>query len=211
MVLRRVVLVCLLVCLLFAAPASAQLTQLKGNWGIGVGVGNVLTTAEELESNVTIQPIIARRPSKGWGLAFAFNWFSADVNGSVVGETERLGRLHTRPILLGVAYTFVQGKFAIAPAVVAGPSVNTLKIDDQWDGIFELEGGSFERKVGSVSFATRPGVSVTYALSSHWGLAAFGGYIFNRPNFEISTPSGVIESNWKGDGIVLSTGVVFTF
>lgn len=202
----RVVVV--VVCLLFAAPASAQLT---GNWGIGVGVGKVKTTAPELESNVTIQPIISRRPSEGWGLAFAFNWFSADVNGSVVGEGERLGRVHTRPILLGIAYTFVNGDFALAPGLVAGPSVNTLKIDDQWDGIYEVEGSSFERKVGSVSFAVRPGVGVTYALSHHWGLAGFGGYIFNRPHFDIRTPGGVIESKWEGDGIVLSTGVVFSF
>jgi hypothetical protein len=197
-----------LVLLLFAAPASAQLL---GNWGVGVGVGKVKTTAPELESKVTVQPIISRRPSEGWGLAFAFNWFSADVNGSVVGETERLGRVHTRPVLLGVAYTFVKGKFALAPGLVAGPSVNTLKIDDEWDGIFEVEGSSFERKVGSVSFATRPGVSATYALSSHWGLGGFAGYIFNRPQFDIRTPDGVIESKWDGDGIVLSTGIVFTF
>ena len=190
-----------LVSLLFATPASAQLL---GNWGVGVGVGKVKTTADELESKVTVQPIISRRPSKGFGFAFAFNWFSADVNGSVVGESEKLGRLATRPILLGVAYTFMNGKFAWAPTVVAGPSYNTLKVDDRWDGTYDVDGSSF-------SFAVRPGVSATYSLSSHWAIGAFGGYIVNRPEFEISTPTGVLETKWKGDGFVLNTGVVFVF
>ena len=190
-----------LVSLLFASPASAQIW---GNWGVGVGVGKVKTTADELESKVTVQPIISRRPSKGFGFAFAFNWFSADVNGSVVGESEKLGRLATRPILAGVAYTFMNGKFAWAPTVVAGPSYNTLKVDDRWDGTYDVDGSSF-------SFAVRPGVSATYSLASHWAIGAFGGYIVNRPEFEIRTPTGVIETKWKGDGFVLNTGVVFVF
>jgi hypothetical protein len=190
-----------LACLLFATPASAQLL---GNWGVGVGVGKVKTTADELESKVTVQPIISRRPSKGLGFAFAFNWFSADVNGSVVGETEKLGRVATRPILLGAAYTFVNGKFAWAPTLVAGPSFNTLKIDDRWNGTYDVDGSSF-------SFATRPGVSATYSFSKHWAIGAFGGYIFNRPQFDISTPAGTIESKWDGDGIVMNTGIVFVF
>ena len=42
-------------------------------------------------------------------------------------------------------------------------------------------------------------------------LFASPAYIVNRPEFEISTPSGVIETKFKGDGFVMNTGVVFVF
>ena len=198
----------LLVCLLFATPAAAQM---QGTFAVGVGVGKVKTTSSALESKVTVQPIFTRLPSEGWGLAFAFNWFTADVNGSVTGVSERLGRVATRPLMLGVGYTVVRGRFSVSPSVVAGPSVNTLTIDDRWDGVFEVEGSSFERKVGKVSLATRPGVNVKYALTSRVGLTAFGGYFWNRPEFTINTPTGQIETKWNGDGVVGNGGIIFSF
>lgn len=197
-----------LVCLLFATPAAAQM---EGTIAVGVGVGKVKTTASELESKFTVQPIVTRLPSEGWGFAFAFNWFSADVNGSVVGVGEDLGRVATRPLMLGVGYTMVRGRFSLSPSVVAGPSVNTLKIDDRWDGIFEIGGSGFEEQIGTISFAARPGVNATYALASHVGITGFGGYLVNRPEFTVNTPAGETEVKWKGDGWVFNTGIIFSF
>ena len=198
-----------LVCLLFAAPAAAQM---QGNYVVGVGVAKVKTTSSELESKVSLTPIFSRLPSQGgWGFALAFNWLSADVNGSVTGVSERLGRLNTRPVMVGIAYTAVRGRFYLSPSIVAGPAVNTLKIDDRWDGVFEIEGSSFERKVGEISLAVRPGVNLTYALTSRMGLTGFGGYFWNRPEFHIDTPNGPIETKFNGDGFVASGGVIFSF
>ena len=62
--------------LLFASPASAQG---EGRGGVGVAVAKVKTTASELESKVSVAPVVGALPREGWGFAFAFNWFSADV------------------------------------------------------------------------------------------------------------------------------------
>ena len=197
-----------LVCLLFAAPASAQM---EGRWGVGVSVGKVKTTASELESKVSVAPVVGALPREGWGFAFAFNWFSADVNGSVVGETEQFGRVATRPAMFGIAYTVARGRFFLAPSVVAGPSVNTLKLEDRWDGIYEIEGSGFEEQIGTISLAARGGVNATYALARHWALSGFGGYLVNRPEFTVATPTGTTEVKWKGDGFVVNAGILFVF
>ena len=194
--------------LLFASPASAQG---EGRWGVGVAVAKVKTTASELESKVSVAPVVGALPREGWGFAFAFNWFSADVNGSVVGETEQFGRVATRPVMLGMAYTVARGRLFFSPSVVAGPSVNTLKLEDRWDGIYDIEGSGFEEKIGTISLAARGGVNVTYALARHWALSGFGGYLVNRPEFTIATPAGSTEVKWKGDGFVASGGILFVF
>ena len=193
---------------LFAAPAAAQL---EGRIGVGVAVGKVKTTASELESKVSVAPVVGALPKEGWGLAFAFNWFNADVNGSVVGETDQFGRVATRPIMFGIGYTVPRGRFYITPSLIAGPSVNTLKLEDEWDGIYEIAGSGFEEKIGTVSLAARGGVNVTYALARRWAITGFGGYLVNRPEFTIDTPTGTREVKWKGDGLVANAGIIFTF
>ena len=195
---------------LLLLPGQAE-AQLQGNWGVGVGVGKVHTTASDLKSSVTVIPVFGRLPSKGWGFAFAFNWFSADVDGTDLGIDEKIGSVAFRPIMFGIAHTTTWGKLAVSPNIVAGPSLNTLKIDDRWDGELELEGNGFERRVGSIGFAVRPGVTAVYALASRVGISAFGGYLFNRPSFDIDTPTGTVKTTWDADGVVMSAGVIFTF
>ena len=194
--------------LVLAAPASAQM---KGTWTVGAGIGKVKTTASELGSKPTFQPMFGRLPSEGWGFAFAFNWFSADVLGTFVGVDEKIGRLRTRPLMFGVGYTASRGKFSFTPSVVAGPSFNTFKIDDRFDDTFEVDASSFEERIGAVSLAARPGVNVTYAFTSRLGVTGFGGYIFNRPSFTVHAPGGDVETSWKSDGIVGSVGLIFSF
>jgi len=191
--------------LLVAAPASAQL---KGNIAVGVSVAKVKTDASELASDVSVGPTVTRLPTEGWGFAFALNWFGADVDGSVTGVDGNLGRVATRPLMVGVGYTILKGKWAFAPSVVAGPSFNKMRIDDRWDDTFDVEDDSF---FGNTTFAVRPGVNATYALTSRFGLTGFGGYFVNRPEFTINTPTGPVETKWKGDGFVLSSGVIVTF
>lgn len=191
-------------------PTNAH-AQLQGNWGVGIGVANVHTTASEIKSKTTLQPVFGRLPKKGWGFAFALNWFKADVDGGFLDVDEQLGEVACRPLMGGIAYTSTWGRLAVAPSLVAGPSFNKLKIDDRWDGIFEVEDDGFEGKVGSVGFAVRPGVTAVYALASHLAVSGFGGYIFNRPSFDIRTPGGTVKTKWDADGIVLNAGVIVTF
>ena len=117
-------------------------------------------------------------------------------------------RIRMRPLMGGVGYTFVSGagRLHTTLSVVAGPSWNTLSLSAPLRDQFGAE-----EDTDAWSFAVRPGVGVTYGLTSHFGLTGFGGFLVNRPNFKVGTSSGEIEKKFTADAFALSAGVVFTF
>lgn len=198
----------LLVALSAAVPAAAQTT---GTLGVGIGISAVRPRAPELSTTPRLRPTIRRIPSRGWGFAGALNWFDADVDGSRVGNAGRLGRLSIRPLMVGIGYTAVHGRIGISPSLVAGPALNTLSIDAEVRDRVSVGGNRFEKTVGSVSIAVRPGVNVTYAVAPRVAVTGFGGYLFNRPAIVLQEAAAETRIRWNADGVVLSAGVLVTF
>lgn len=201
---RRLIWAVLLCC----ASATPAYAQLRGKFAVGVSVTTLKPEASELSTKVRIVPTVSRVPSKGWGIALGLNWFEADVDGGFVNLDDRLAKVNVRPLMAGVGYTAVRGRLSVTPSLIAGPSLNTLKIDDEWTDQFAVGGDDFDTKANVYSVAVRPGMSVTYAVAPRLGLTAFGGYLFNRPEFKVLTPTGETRTRWKTDGVALSAGVV---
>ena len=195
----------IVVILASAAPVHAQMS---GTVGVGAGITLVRPRSPELSTAARVRPNLRRMPSRGWGLAVALNWFDADVDAGTAGASGRLGRLAVRPLMLGIGFTAVRGRFGIAPSLVAGPALNTLVVDDRWEGVFSPAGTRFEQRVGTVSVALRPGVSATYAIAPRFGVTGFAGYLVNRPGITMSTPAGPRRLTWNTDGVVLNAGVL---
>lgn len=191
----------------FLRPADAQ-AQMRGAIAVGAAVSFTQPSADELESGVTVGPTFRTLPVHGWGPAFAFNWYGADLTDPALGTTEKLGRFVSRPLMFGVGYTIVRGRTSISPSVVAGPAFNLISVDDAQRDSYSIDGSSFERRVGKVSLAVRPSLSFTYALRSRLGLTAGISYIVNRPEFTVNTPAGPVETRWRGDALSVSSGVV---
>lgn len=195
--------------LVFAHPRAVR-AQMKGAVAVGVTVAFTQPSAEELESGLSLGPSFRTLPVHGWGPAFAFNWYGADLTDPSVGTPEKLGRFAARPLMFGVGYTVVRGRTSISPSIVAGPAFNQISVDEARRGSYSVEGSSFERKVGKVSLAVRPALSFTYALRSRLGLTAGVGYIINRPEFTLNTPGGPVETRWNGDAFSVAGGLVVT-
>lgn len=204
--LNRLVLTALL--MLATTQASAQ--TLRGTITVGVAVSTVRPAAAGLKTKTSLTPTFGRVPSSGWGVAVAFHWFDTDADARVVGGAGPLGRITVRPLMLGIGYTAVFDRLSVSPSFVAGPALNTVVISSEARERFEVTGTTFQKKVGTISLATRPGVGFTYALKPRLGLTAFGGYIVNRPNVALRTPDGERSHRWRTDGVLLSTGIVVT-
>ena len=204
---RSVLLFSLLLATLIAWPADAH-AQMRGSIAVGATVSFTQPSAEELDSGVTVGPTFRTLPVHGWGPAFAFNWYGADLTDPTLGTGEKLGRFISRPLMFGVGYTIVRGRTSISPSLVAGPAFNLISIDEAQRDEYSIDGSSFERRVGKVSLAVRPSVSFTYALRSRLGLTAGVNYIVNRPELTVNTPLGPIETRWRGDAFSVSGGVV---
>lgn len=192
---------------LLALPAVAE-AQTKGSVAVGATVAFTQPTAEELDSGITVGLTLRTLPVQGWGAAFAFNWYDADLTDPSLGSPEKLGRFIARPIMAGIGYTVVRGRTSLSPSVVAGPAFNLISIDEGQRGSFSIDGSSFERRVGKVSLAVRPALSLTYAVKPRLGLTAGASYIINRPELTVNTPAGPIETRWRADAFSVGGGLV---
>jgi hypothetical protein len=172
---------------------------------LGVTYGTVRVSDGSLTDDAGIGWIAQLAPHAGWGLSGSLNWYGSDVAApKFVDMDGRLGRLNVRPLLGGVGYTVLRGRLATSYAVVAGPALNTLHLDQAIRNSVSQEGGYR----GSVwSFAVRPGVSATYNIARRWDLIGFAGYIVNRPQITLRTATGAVTQHWKTDALVVNGGI----
>lgn len=181
----------------------------QGRIGVGASVTHVRPQSDELiRSPWLLGPIVRLQPDEGWGLAGALNWYNTDVDGRVVGVEGELGKLQTRHFMGGVGYTLRHGRVRTTFSLVGGPAWNRLEVRDQVRTAFAAAGRDISDKLDVASVAVRPGVGVSVRVAPRLDLTAFGGYLFNRPKFTIPTPAGDVESRWRSNALVLSTGLV---
>jgi hypothetical protein len=209
----RYMLAAIFLCVFAEGTAYAQLEK---RFAVGVSVANFEPEASELDAKMRIVPTISRVPRPGWGIALALNWYEADVN-DFVGVHDlndgQLGKINVRPFMAGVGYTIMRGPLSITPSIVAGPAWNRLEVDDDITDLFFVskEGDDdFGDKADVISFAVRPGLSATYAVTSRFGITGFAGYLFNRPKFDVVSAFNNFptRTEWNADGLALSAGIV---
>ena len=200
---RTLILTATLLLCLSVAPVHAQL---RGKIAVGASAGTFQPTSSELSTkSVVFIPTISRVPRQGWRVAVGLNWFNADVDGSFVNTSDQFGELTVRPLMGGIQYTFMSGRFAMTPSVVGGPAWNRLEVAGNLRDIFAVDG---EDEATTWSVAIRPGLSANYAFTERFGVMAFTGYLFNRPEFDVHTPLGDIRTPWKADGFALTAGII---
>jgi hypothetical protein len=184
-----------------ALTASAQT---KGRIGVGGSVTLNNTTDSDVDTALSVGPLVRINPRPGWRFASAFNWYNADLENPAGGDAP-FAQFNIRPVMGGIGYTLGPPKTLVNFSVVAGPSFNRAFFED---GFADAVGSSIEAKT---SFAIRPGISVTQTLATRVGFTAYGGYMFNRPQMTYRSNTGQqVEDFWRADSIVLSVGMVYS-
>jgi hypothetical protein len=190
-------------------PATAT-AQTEGRVSAGASVTLNATTDDEVDSVLSVGPLVRLNPRRGWGVAGALNWFRADLN-NPSGVDGPFSRLRIRPLMGGVGYTIGPDRVLTTFSIVAGPSFNSVGFEDEFlDGLIPaLAPPAIDV---DHSFAIRPGVSVTYTVAPRVGITGFAGYLINRPEITYVEPGGATEfrDRWKADSVVLSVGVVYS-
>jgi hypothetical protein len=181
-------------------PAHAQT---EGWVSVGASATFVRPSDTDVEPTVGVGPLVRLNPRKGWGLAGALNWFRANLE-NPSGAGGAFARLRVRPLMAGVAYTIQNGPFMTSLSVVAGPSFNHVKFDDD----FPSAGASIDVEN---SVAVRPGVGLTWTVAPRVAIVGFGGYMLNRPDMTYRDSAGVeLRNRWRADSVVLSAGAVYS-
>jgi len=196
-----------LLCVLVASDASAQTFQnLARRAGVGGSVGAVFT----LDDDVSVGPAFGFNfglaPEPGLGPTLGFGWYQADLTLPGASGDVEVGRLRVRPIMAGIAYTWVTGRVATGVSLNAGISINSIRLDDQYRNFF---GPGTEVTVdASNSFCVRPQVRIEYAVGRKVGIFSSAGFFFTEFDNVIETPVGRFENEWDASSFNLFVGVM---
>src|SRR5262245_32287652 len=109
----------------------AVFAQTEGRVGVGGLVSLNATTDDDVGVGKSISVLVVLNPHKGWNVAWALNWFKADLD-NPDGSSGEFARLRIRPLMGGVAYTIGEGRVFTSFGVVAGPSFNKVEFDDDF-------------------------------------------------------------------------------
>jgi hypothetical protein len=145
-------------------------------------------------------------PATGLGPTIGLGWYEADLTLSRVTGAVEVARLRVRPLMAGVAYTWVNGRVATNVSINAGISFNSIRLDDQYPAFFGS--GSEVRVDASNSFAARPQFRVEYAAARKVGVYSSAGYFFTEFDNVIETPAGRFENEWDASSFNLFVGVM---
>ncbi len=199
------------IAILLFCTASSAAAQTEGRVGVGGSITFNQTTDDGVDSALTGGPLVRLNPRKGWRIAGALNWYTADLENPLPssGTTSEFARLRVRPLMAGVSSTIGNQPVLVSFSIVAGPSFNRVSFRDGF--INSLPSSTRPSADVETSFAVRPGVGVTYSVAPRVGIVGFGGYMVNRPNITYRAPTGQEFRNlWKADAIALSVGVVYS-
>jgi hypothetical protein len=144
-----------------------------------------------------------------WAPKVGVGWSSREITGDIGSTRTVLGKLQSLPIELGVQRVLRQGPWHLGIGVAAGPSFNSLKVNqaarDAYASQFGAELGDIEVKT---SLAVGPDVSAWYDLNDWFALHGSVSYLFNRPKVETLSQGVTTSSTWKTDHATASIGLV---
>ena len=202
---KRVLLCTVLACMVTATNASAQgIKNLVKRVGIGASFGTFFTSSDDVNTAFGVGLNVGLVPKPGLGATLGLGWYQTDVTLSGVSGDVEVGRLRVRPVMAGIAYTWVKDRLSTSVSMGAGISFNSIKLNDQYRSFF---GPGTEVSVdASNSFVARPQFRVEYAVHRKVGVYSNVGYFFNKFDNVIQTPIGRFENEWDASSFNISVG-----
>jgi hypothetical protein len=189
-----------------AAPASAQFSDTLADVAKRAGAGATIGAVVPIDSDVEVGPVLGFQfglaPKEGWALSAGFGWFGGDL---LLGDRD-VGNVRVKPLMAGVAYTWIHGRMATSVALNAGVSFNSADIDNQYRQSFG-PGTDLDLDMKN-SFCVRPSVEVEYALTPKFAFTGWAGFFATRIDSTLDTPVGRFEDEWNPSAFTFSVGAI---
>jgi hypothetical protein len=167
---------------------------------VGGSIGWSVPRAAALRSRISVGPLVKLGSGQGAGLAIGFDWFKADVD---TGGNAALARVHVRPIMLGLAYTFRSERASIAPSVVGGYAFNSVSVAESG-----TTPGGLVVDIDN-SLVWRPGVSIWIDAGSRVALNVAAGYLVTSLDLTVFEDGRLSKRRTRGDTAVLHAGLAY--
>jgi hypothetical protein len=190
-----------------AITCSTAVAQTEGRFTVGPQVSEHIPVSNELDNSVSIgisYSLTRPKAHGGWGPDFGFGWFSADLIGPLDG------RVTVRPLLGGVGYAIVRGKFQTHFAALTGPAFVKVKVNDAERAVWAASLGIPVDGVDvKNSWTVKPGVRVVYSILPRVGIFGSADYELTRLTMQVRTGGQTRERKVKADLVNLKVGVRF--
>lgn len=189
-------------------PASApdvDVSEAQTNPGllaVGASLGVSRPHSDALRSRTTIGPLIRLGSGQGLGVAIAFDWFTSDFT-TADADDASFARVHVRPIMAGLSYTFAADRIAVSPGLVAGVAFNSLSITETG-----AAAGALAVEVDN-SLVWRPGVSVWFDPARRWAVNASAGYVMTGLDLTILDAGRLTKRSTSGNTLMLRAGLAY--
>lgn len=171
-----------------------------GLLAVGVALGWSIPAPEALKTRVSVSPLVKLGAPRGLGPTVGFDWFHADLES--LGGSATLTRVHVRPIMVGVGYTWGTDRVALTPSVVAGYAFNSLTVTET--GL--ARGLPVEVRN---SLAWRVGASLWYDISRRIALNVSTGYLMTGLRLTVLDGGRLSEVDASGDTTTLHAGFAY--
>jgi hypothetical protein len=151
------------------------------------------------------------RGSEGWGWKFGLNWYSTEVERSLIGANEPFGELRIRPFLGGYGYTKFFGPAKVSANLMGGYAFNSFDMASTFANAYgRLNGASRVETDVANGFVLKPEVSTWFDVSRKIGLNVSAGYMIARPSITVTTPVGSDQRRYRADTLMFKVGAVYS-
>lgn len=168
---------------------------------VGASFGWSGPRVNALDEHLGVGPLVRFGSGDGLGPAIAFNWFQTSLTGGSTGQ-DVISRIHVRPIMIGLGYTFGSNRISVSPSLVAGVAFNSLSVPDT---------GAADRIAVGVghSLIWRPGVSVWSDLNRRLALNVTVGYVVTGLRVTFLEDGQLVKQSVSGDTTIVHAGIAY--
>jgi hypothetical protein len=178
--------------------------ELQGNpslLAVGAAVGVSAPHARALLSRVAISPLIKFGAGRGFGPAVALGWFQSELR-SMNERPDTLTRVHIKPLMGGVGYTFAGDRVSLSLSVVGGVAFNSLTVTDT--GV----AAGLPVEVDN-SLAWRPGMSLWFDTSGRTAVNISVGHVMTRLRITVLEAGRLEKRETSGDTTIVHAGLAY--
>jgi hypothetical protein len=181
-------------------PDSSEFDPPPGLLAVGGSIGWSVPRLEGLRTRVAVSPLVKLGSPRGLGPAVGFDWFQADLES--VGQETTLTRVHVKPVMAGLGYTFAADRLSFTPSVVGGVAFNSLTVTSTG----AIDGLPIE--IGN-SLVWRVGASAWYDVSRRVAMNVSAGYLMTGIRVTFIEQGRLAERHISGDTAVVHAGVAY--
>jgi hypothetical protein len=176
-------------------------TDDPGLLAVGASLGWSGPRVGALDPRVSVGPLVRLGSGRGLGLALALNWFQTTLGDASPGAVV-ISRIHVRPIMAGLSYTWAADWLSISPSLVGGLAFNSMTVQETGPA------GRVAVEVGN-SFVWRPGVSVWFDVSRRAAVNLTLGYVVTNLRITFLEESRLVRQSIPGDTTILHAGLAY--